>query len=250
MRKGKVIVISMMFFCILIFIAAIVWFMMYQGELAEPTGEEKHAAILHASGLLKSDEHDKKTIKNLYQRYILARKVNLDSGEWVADDVQTQGCKKLAPEHDPAKIHQRCTIADVYLVKDKSNKIQQIILPVFGKGAKSMMYAFLALDPDGRTVKNLYYYQQRETPFLGARVEDESWRKQWPGKKVVDNNWMPALRITQEKPQNIDEYTVDGISGATLTSNGVERSINYWTGEQGYGRFLQRITRDPDIMMP
>lgn len=46
-----------------------------------------------------------------------------------------------------------------------------------------MMYAFLALDPDGRTVKNLYYYQQRETPFLGARVEDESWRKQWPGKK-------------------------------------------------------------------
>ncbi|MEF3484783.1 Na+-translocating NADH-quinone reductase subunit C, partial [Citrobacter freundii] len=151
---------------------------------------------------------------------------------------------------DPAKIHQRCTIADVYLVKDKSNKIQQIILPVFGEGAKSMMYAFLALDPDGRTVKNLYYYQQRETPFLGARVEDESWRKQWPGKKVVDNNLMPALRITQEKPENIDEYTVDGISGATLTSNGVERSINYWTGEQGYGRFLQRITRGPDIIVP
>jgi Na+-transporting NADH:ubiquinone oxidoreductase subunit C len=67
--------------------------MMYQGELTEPTSEEKYAAILHASGLLKSDEHDKKTIKNLYQRYILARKVNLDSGEWVADDVQTQGCK-------------------------------------------------------------------------------------------------------------------------------------------------------------
>jgi Na+-transporting NADH:ubiquinone oxidoreductase subunit C len=112
-----------------------------------------------------------------------------------------------------------------------------------------MMYAFLALDPDGRTVKNLYYYQQRETPF---------WEPEWKMKvgasngrvKVVDNNWMPALRITQEKPENIDEYTVDGISGATLTSNGVERSINYWTGEQGYGRFLQRITRGPDIIVP
>ncbi|EIQ79147.1 ubiquinone oxidoreductase, Na(+)-translocating, C subunit [Shigella flexneri 1235-66] len=63
MRKGKVIVISMMFFCILIFIAAIVWFMMYQGELTEPTSEEKHAAILHASGLLKSDAQDKKQLK-------------------------------------------------------------------------------------------------------------------------------------------------------------------------------------------
>ena len=35
-----------------------------------------------------------------------------------------------------------------------------------------MMHAFLALGLDGRTVRNLYYYQQRETPFLGARVED------------------------------------------------------------------------------
>ena len=214
MGKGKIIVASMMVFCVLIFIAAIAFFMMYQGELTEPTSEEKHAAILHAAGLLKSDVQDEKTIKNLFQRYILSRKVNLDSGEWVADDAVTQECKKLAPEHDP------------------------------------MMHAFLALDPDGRTVKNLYYYQQRETPFLGARVEDESWRKQWPGKKVVDNNGKPVLRITQEKPGNIDEYMVDGISGATLTSMGVENSINYWTGEQGYGRFLQRITRDPDIIAP
>ncbi|MBY1055181.1 NADH:ubiquinone reductase (Na(+)-transporting) subunit C [Citrobacter europaeus] len=250
MGKGKIIVASMMVFCVLIFIAAIAFFMMYQGELTEPTSEEKHAAILNAAGLLKSDAQDEKTIKNLFQRYILSRKVDLDSGEWVADDAVAQECKKLAPEHDPAKIYQRCAIADVYLVKNKNNKIQQIILPIFGKGAKSMMHAFLALDPDGRTVKNLYYYQQRETPFLGARVEDESWRKQWPGKKVVDNNGKPVLRITQEKPGNIDEYTVDGISGATLTSMGVENSINYWTGEQGYGRFLQRITRDPDIIAP
>ena len=81
-------------------------------------------------------------------------------------------------------------------------------------------------------------------------MEDENWRKQWPGKKVVDNTGKPALKIIQEKPEHIDEYTVDGISGATLTSTGVENSINYWTGEQGYGRFLQRITRDPDIMTP
>ena len=114
-----------------------------------------------------------------------------------------------------------------------------------------MMYAFLALDPDGRTVKNLYYYQQRENSFFG----EPEWKMKvgasnGRGKKVVDNNLMPALRITQEKPENIDEYTVDGISGATLTSNGVERSINYWTGEQGYGRFLQRITRGPIATAP
>ena len=129
-------------------------------------------------------------------------------------------------------------------VKDKNNEIQQVIIPVTGKGAKSMMHAFLALGLDGRTVRNLYYYQQRETPFLGARVEDANWRKQWPGKRLLDNSGHPALKIVQDKPEHADEYTVDGISGATLTSTGVEKSINYWMGPQGYGQFLQRLASD------
>ena len=41
-----------------------------------------------------------------------------------------------------------------------------------------------------------------------------------------------------------DHDTVDGISGATLTSTGVEKSINYWMGPQGYGQFLQRLASD------
>lgn len=84
-------------------------------------------------------------------------------------DTARQKCEKLAPERDPAQVRQRCTVADVFFVKDKNNEIQQVIIPVTGKGAKSMMHAFLALGLDGRTVRNLYYYQQRETPFLGAR---------------------------------------------------------------------------------
>ncbi len=248
MRKGKIIVASMMVLCVLIFLIAIAWFMLFQGEMTEPTAEEKNAAVLQAAGLLKADSQDKKSRDNLYQRLIIVRTVNLDSGEWVTDKTATQGCKKLTLEQDPAQIRQRCTLADVYLVKDKNNKIQQVIIPVAGKGAKSMMHAFLSLGLDGRTVNNLYYYQQRETPFLGARVKDENWRQQWPGKKVADDNGTPALKIVQEKSEKNDEYTVDGISGATLTSTGVEKSINYWIGEQGYGPFLQRLKQNPEML--
>lgn len=130
------------------------------------------------------ETQDKKSVETLYHRYIIQRHVNLDSGELVAGssaDTARQKCEKLAPERDPAQVRQRCTVADVFFVKDKNNEIQQVIIPVTGKGAKSMMHAFLALGLDGRTVRNLYYYQQRETPFLGARVEDANWRKQWPG---------------------------------------------------------------------
>lgn len=170
MRKGKIIVASMMVLCVLIFVAAAAWFMLFQGEMTEPTEEEKQAAILHAAGLMKSETQDKKSVETLYHRYIIQRHVNLDSGELVAGssaDTARQKCEKLAPERDPAQVRQRCTVADVFFVKDKNNEIQQVIIPVTGKGAKSMMHAFLALGLDGRTVRNLYYYQQRETPFLG-----------------------------------------------------------------------------------
>lgn len=251
MRKGKVIVASMMVLCVLIFITAAVWFMMFQKETPEPTGEEKQAAILHAAGLITSDVQDKKSLSTLYHRSIIQRRVNLDSGELVAENTGAsprQSCEMLSPERDPAQIRQRCPVADIYFVKDKNNIIQEVIIPVSGKGAKSMMYAFLALALDGSTVKNLYYYQQRETPMLGARVEDDSWRHQWPGKRLLDDSGKPALKIVQQPPEHADEYTIDGISGATITSTGVEKSINYWVGPQGYGQFLQRLASDPNIL--
>ncbi len=115
-------------------------------------------------------------------------------------------------------------------MKDKNNEIQQVIIPVTGKGAKSMMHAFLALGLDGRTVRNLYYYQQRETPFLGLGGRRQL-AQTVAGKRLLDNSGHPALKIVQDKPEHADEYTVDGISGATLTSTGVEKVLT-----TGWGR--------------
>lgn len=46
-----------------------------------------------------------------------------------------------------------------------------------------MMYAFVALETDGRTVKGITYYDQGETPWLGGEVENPNWRAQFVGKK-------------------------------------------------------------------
>ncbi|MFZ2612140.1 MAG: FMN-binding protein, partial [Raoultella planticola] len=58
----------------------------------------------------------------------------------------------------------------------------------------------------------------------------------------------PALQVVQDSVGQHDAYTVDGISGATLTSTGVEKSINFWMGEQGYGNFLRHLQDDPAIL--
>lgn len=59
-------------------------------------------------------------------------------------------------------------------MRDESGQVNKIVLPVYGTGLWSMMYAFVALDNDGNTVKGITYYDQGETPGLGGEVENPS----------------------------------------------------------------------------
>ncbi|HED3220324.1 TPA: FMN-binding protein, partial [Raoultella ornithinolytica] len=68
-----------------------------------------------------------------------------------------------------------------------------------------------------------------------------AWRKQFIGKKVLDDSGMPALKVVKGGARQGDDYAVDGLSGATLTSNGVQHSFDFWMGEQGFGPFLKQI---------
>lgn len=45
-------------------------------------------------------------------------------------------------------------------MRDAQQQIQEVVLPIYGNGLWSMMYAFVALDVDGRTVKGITYYDQ------------------------------------------------------------------------------------------
>ena len=40
-----------------------------------------------------------------------------------------------------------------------------------------------------------------------------------------------------------DEHKIDGLSGATLTSNGVDHAVDFWTGEDGFGPFLAKVRK-------
>lgn len=240
----------MMLFCVLCFAAVAAWFLLIKSNNAQPTSQQQVAAILQVAGLTSGKEDDA-TLKTLFEKRVVTRQVNLDSGALLPVSTPQDGqksCVNLPADRDPAQVRQRCSIAEVYLVQNNQHEIQQIIVPIAGKGAKSMMHAFIALETDGRTVKSLFYYEQNETPMLGAKVEDPQWLSQWPGKKLLNDDAQPALKVVQENAGPHDDYTVDGITGATMTSTGVEKSINFWMGERGYGHFLQRVAKDKQLL--
>ena len=67
----------------------------------------------------------------------MTRQLNLDRGELVPagqTGEEHQRCADLPPNRDPAQIRRRCALVDIYLVRDTDQRIQQIILPVYGKG--------------------------------------------------------------------------------------------------------------------
>ncbi|MBD8511783.1 Na(+)-translocating NADH-quinone reductase subunit C [Photobacterium sp. WH77] len=207
--------------------------------------------ILSVAGLLQEGVN----VPDTYNKFIEPKLVELKSGNFVesvegespAEYDQRDASKtpalsvKLDPAADPAKLIRRANVAKVYLVKDENGQVQKLILPVNGKGLWSMMYAFVAVETDGNTVSGIAYYEQGETAGLGGEVVNPKWRAQWEGKKLLDDNFEPAIRVVKGGAPEGDIHGIDGLSGATLTSNGVQNTFQFWLGDNGFGPFLAKV---------
>ena len=145
----------------------------------------------------------------------------------------------VALEDDPASIGRRTNFATIYLLKNKDETIDKIILPIHGYGLWSTLYGFVALEEDGNEIYGLQFYQHSETPGLGGEVDNPKWKGQWSGKKIRNKDGEMMIQVA--KTPGVKEYHVDAIAGATLTSNGVHNLVRYWLGESGFNKFLSNF---------
>ena len=148
-------------------------------------------------------------------------------------------------QDDPAGINRQATYRKAFVLKDNGS-VERVVLPIHGYGLWSTMYGFLALEGDANTVAGLRFYEHGETPGLGAKIQSPDWVAKWKGKEIYEpGNWQnPNFRLIKGGVgENTEgrEHKVDALSGATLTSRGVESTINFWLGERGYAPFLARV---------
>ena len=149
----------------------------------------------------------------------------------------------LTDAQDMASINRREHYALIYLLRSEVG-IDRIILPVHGYGLWSTLYGFIALEGDGNTVSGITFYEHAETAGLGGEVDNPTWKAKWQGKRIYDDQGQVAMRVMKGSvdPSNAEaDYQVDGLSGATLTSRGVENMIGYWLGDEGYGPILKNF---------
>ena len=205
--------------------------------------------ILEATKLMQEG----KDIDELFKQ-IEPKVVDLATGQYVESiDPNQYDQRKAAkdpaenvtipPDRDIAQIRQRAKYATVYLYKE-DDQVKYIVLPIHGYGLWSTLYGFLVLEGDANTIFGLQYYEHLETAGLGGEVDNPRWREKWHGKLVYDQGGNTRIRlvkgvVTADDPDA--QFHVDGLAGATLTADGVTNMMQYWLGEDGFGRYLQRF---------
>ena len=151
---------------------------------------------------------------------------------------------RSAPAPDnPAGVLRLPTQALVYEVRGEAGGLDLVVLPVDGLGLWGMLYGFVALEGDLRTIRGLTFYEHKETPGLGGEVDNPRWKARWPGRLAFDDGLNPAIAVVKGPAGSVDDapYAVDGLSGATITSRGVTSLVQFWLGPDGFGPYLARL---------
>ena len=148
-----------------------------------------------------------------------------------------------AIDANPAKVARLPKYIPIYFIKDEAGETSNIVLPVEGMGLWGTLYGFVALESDLKTIHGLTFYKHKETPGLGAEVDNPTWKAKWPGRKIYGEDGEPEIQVIKGPAGTPEEtpFKVDGLSGATLTSNGVTNLLRFWLGEEGFGAYLDSL---------
>ncbi len=210
---------------------------------------DRQVNILKVSGFEVED-----SVAKTFAKHIEAHLIEVDTGA-LADDVvskdqiegynfaslakKPQTSVKIAKDKDVAGILTHSKYMPIYFAKDDNGQVTRVILPFYGQALWSTVYGYVAISPeDANTILGVTFYSHGETPGLGGEIDNPRWQALWVNKKLTDESGAYKFQITKNAAdQNFD---IDALSGATLTSNGVNNTAAYWLGD-AYKPFLEKL---------
>lgn len=113
------------------------------------------------------------------------------------------------------------------------------IIPMQGTGLWGPIWGYLAVESNGSTIYGAEFGHQGETPGLGAEIVMLSFREQFIGKEVIKEGAFKSVAVVKPGQSVSNRDYVDGISGGTITSKGVDAMLLNSVGE--YERFLMNL---------
>lgn len=185
---------------------------------------DRQKNVMLVAGLIQpGDPRPMAELRALYADRVVPRVVDLQTGE--VDESRTVA--SVAALKSPAE---RARYRVVEVARDERGEPSGFILPITAKGLWGPMFGYLALESDANTVRGITFHQHKETPGLGGEVDNPPWKESWKGKTVLtEGGDLVGVKVKKGAvdPSNAQEkkHAVDGLSGATITSNGVTAGI-------------------------
>ena len=180
-------------------------------------------------------------LEGLYEETIEHLVIRREGGEVVSDMSEREIAAALKADELERDFRNR-----EYLEIYRANRDGETryVLPTLAYGLWSWLYGFLAVNGDGTEVVGITYYQDGETPGLGHEVNNPRWQAQWIGKQLYGPGGELVSVTVKKGGVNPDDpveaaHYVDGLSGATITSNGVSKYLK-WNLE-AYEDFFEGI---------
>ncbi len=144
----------------------------------------------------------------------------------------------LIRKEQKERTHVTRSLLPLYVWRE-NGEATKYAFPTSGMGLWSIVNGYLALEKDLSTVIGVTFYKHGETPGLGGEVSTEWFQSQFADKKIFENGKLIRLEVVKGGAPDGSNHQVDGISGATMTGNGlnifINRDLSY------YDKYFSRI---------
>lgn len=122
----------------------------------------------------------------------------------------------------------------------KGNGNNTYILSIRGNGLWDEIWGNIALESDLNTIAGAAFDHKGETPGLGAEIKDNpKFSAQFQGKKIYEGSEYVSIDVIKGGAKPGNEHAVDGISGATVTADGVAEML--YRGIKYYEPYLSQL---------
>jgi len=184
--------------------------------------DKKRMDILAAIGV----DSERSTVKEIFPQYITDFYMLDNTGKVLSTEQDEVFSVDVKKQHRNTQLIEADKKFPLYRAKNSKGE-ELLVVPMVGKGLWGPIWGYVAMNQDLQTIYGASFDHKTETPGLGAEIKTDFFEKQWASKKLNTQASAKMLfEVTKGAGSSSGEHQVDGITGGTITSKGVEEMVN------------------------
>lgn len=193
-------------------------------------------------------ESDRSNASEVFYQYITKRATLNYSGEIIetregeisATDADDPFNVDVQKEYRNPDLNPEDRNYPIYFAEKDGKEL--IVVPMVGKGLWGPIWGYVSLEGDYNTVYGATFDHKSETPGLGAEIKEPMFEDPFKGKKIYNEQGeLVSINVKKGGAAPDNEHAVDGITGGTITSNGVDEMLSRTLGV--YDKYFKEKTQ-------